>query len=77
MENRIGLDYEQGFYIFGGVDARGVCRNELWLVAPDYDFNKSSLGILNCDFTSAQHFGLTVKEITNAHGQPPCPRFGF
>jgi hypothetical protein len=59
------------------MDARGVCRNDLWLVAPDYDYNRSSLGILNCDFTGGLHFGLTVQEITNTHGQPPCPRFGF
>lgn len=73
---RMDSDYEQGFYIFGGIDEREIYKNDLWLVAPDYDYNQT---VINQDYSIVKgaKIGLTVKKIENYTGMPPCPRSQF
>jgi len=31
-ENLKGLSFQEGFYLFGGVDQKGHTHNDLWLI---------------------------------------------
>ena len=73
----MNLGYKQGFYIFGGVDERAVLHNDLWLIEPDYEYNKYNICGSKCTYSSKLEVGLTLKKIDNFSGMPPCPRFSF
>jgi len=73
-EERHGLGYREGFYIFGGMNERSVVLNDLWIAVPDYEYNKDMLCIVDCEFVGFQSLGLSIKKIDDFSGKPPCPR---
>ena len=71
------IGYKEGFYIFGGSDGQEVLKNDLWLVQPDYKYNKVILSVLDCDFISDLEMGIKISKIEDYSGRPPCPRSHF
>ena len=31
-----GREYQEGFYMFGGINSQSECLNDLWLIKPNY-----------------------------------------
>ena len=77
LHKRKDIEYEEGFYIFGGKDERSVYQNDLWVATPDYEYNRFSILAQDYELTPNSKIGLTVKRISNYSGQPPCPRSQF
>lgn len=74
IHKRTDITYEEGFYLFGGVDELNVLHNDLWLMKPNYDDNKLIITRTDCTFTSEPSYRMTLEQIGNFSGQPPCPR---
>ena len=73
-EPRANINYLEGFYLFGGVDERNVVQNDLWLLRPDYYFNRDALSLVDCEFVGDLHLGMSICRIDDFKGMPPCPR---
>lgn len=76
-DERLGLGFREGFYIFGGMDERSVFQNDLWLAVPDYEYNRDMLAMLDCEFVGKTRLGMTLSKIDDFSGMPPCPRSQF
>ena len=76
-EPRSNINYLEGFYLFGGFDERNVLQNDLWLIRPDYYFNRDALSLVDCDFVGDLHLGMSISKIEDFRGMPPCPRTQF
>lgn len=76
-EKRSDLGYKEGFYLFGGMDERSVFHNDLWLIAPDYDYNRDMVAVVDCEFVGRSKLGITLQKIDEYSGRPPCPRSNF
>ena len=76
-EPRANINYIEGFYLFGGFDERNVVQNDLWLLRPDYYFNRDALSLVDCDFVGNLHLGMSISKIEDFKGMPPCPRTQF
>lgn len=76
-DQRSGLGYQEGFYIFGGMDERGVLHNDLWLAVPDYDYNRYMIAAVDHDYVGNKKLGLTLRKLQNYSGMAPCPRSQF
>ncbi len=76
-ETRQNLEYHEGFYLFGGMDDRNVVHNDLWLIRPDYYFNKDALSLSDTDFVGDYQLGMCLSKIEDFSGMPPCPRTQF
>lgn len=76
-EPRQNLNYYEGFYLFGGMDDRNVVHNDLWLIRPDYYFNKDALSLSDTDFVGDYQLGMCLSKIEDFSGMPPCPRTQF
>lgn len=77
---RTDINYEEGFYIFGGMDETNVLSNDLYLLKPDCQRNKALIARIEGTFHDKKpRYATILEKITNYHGQPPCPRmhFGF
>jgi hypothetical protein len=45
-----GLSFEEGFYLFGGVDQKGQTYNDLWLIQPHIEENELVLSQNSLDY---------------------------
>jgi hypothetical protein len=63
--------------LFGGMDERSVFHNDLWLLQPDYEYNRDQIAVLDCEFMGRSRLGLTLHKINDYSGVPPCPRSNF
>ena len=62
VQERDSLSYKEGFYIFGGMDQRDQPYNDLWLLQPDYDYNKKVIALDDYSFVCKQmELGMTLK----------------
>ena len=43
--------YQEGFYIFGGVDSKGQILNDLWLVKPIYSANSKQISATTYEYS--------------------------
>ena len=59
-EPRPNISYQEGFYLFGGIDEKNVLHNDLWLIRPDYYYNRDLLSIGECAFVGDHNLGLVV-----------------
>lgn len=66
---------EKGFYIFGGKNQNGKIMNDLWFIKPIFDQNVKLLSMHEFQFVSDKPaLFVTLKQITEFKGRPPCPR---
>ena len=70
--------YQEGFYIFGGVDSRGQTLNDLWLVKPIYTANSKQISPSTYEYVEpdSENIKLSLKmvKMKSSSGQPPYPR---
>ncbi len=60
-ENLKGLSYQEGFYLFGGVDQKGHTHNDLWLIQPHYEENELVLNGSSFEFLPHLKHQLSIK----------------
>ena len=76
LEIKQGKHFEQGFYLFGGVDNNNQTQNDLWLIKPHYEMNKKAIDYSTFGYQSRDpELALKIKQITDYKGRKPCPRF--
>jgi hypothetical protein len=75
-ENLKGLSFQEGFYLFGGVDQKGHTHNDLWLIQPHIEENELLLHAFTFEFLPHVKQSLSFKttRLSNYSGRPPCPR---
>lgn len=77
---RTDISYDEGLYIFGGMDEQNVLSNDLFLLKPDVMRNKALISRIEGNFHDKNpRYAMLLEKIDDAKGQPPCPRmhFGF
>ena len=65
---------DEGFFIFGGVDQKGIVRNDLWHIEPHYSENEKFVNTQNSEYMSKPTLVVTLTLIDDFKGKPPCPR---
>ena len=73
-----GREYQEGFYMFGGINSQSECLNDLWLIRPSYQTNKRFISEHNYQYLGKDpEVTLNISKISDFKGQPPCPRSDF
>lgn len=71
-----GLNYQEGYYLFGGIDHQGHTHNDLWLIQPHIEENELVMMQSSFEFLNPhkQCLSFKMRRISNFSGRPPCPR---
>ena len=59
------------------MDQRAVFHNDLWLLVPDYEYNRDVIAKVDCEFVGKLKLGVSLSKIDDYSGMPPCPRINF
>jgi len=66
---RSDIIYEEGLYVFGGMDEQNVLSNDLYLLKPDVMRNKALISRIEGDFHDKNpRYSMILKKIDNYKG---------
>lgn len=66
--------FQEGFYIFGGMNQKGELKNDIWILQPYYHENKRALSDCTYEYLGRPTLNFVLKKLTDFKGQAPCPR---
>ena len=73
-----GKEFQEGFYLFGGINSANECLNDLWLIQPAHLSNKRFIHDKKYTYLDKDpEITLNIRRITKFSGMPPCPRSCF
>ena len=62
-------DYQEGFYMFGGVNNSGDKLNDLWLIKPSYSSNRRFINERDFSYCNKDpELSLNISKITDYSG---------
>jgi hypothetical protein len=69
------MNFDEGFYLFGGMNDKGELKNDLWLIEPYISENEKMLSSTTCDYVvNPPCISLSISRVVGFKGRPPAPR---
>lgn len=69
------VHFDEGFYLFGGMNDKGELKNDLWLIEPYLPENVKILSPSSCDYAvNPPCINLSISKLVGYKGRPPAPR---